>query len=212
MLVQMLETTDPPTGLTCKAFEEWSFDSGIDSIRVQFLGDDGEFGPSSSLVPIKKLVPEDRWRLSRSRKCQHFGCPRKVGSPLAVCTVVGKNTFCSSDELRIPAKQAPNQYKKGKSTLNFMFLGSYVPKRNLGTPTWHVSTLSFVFILRVLFTFHSQFFFWIGNAVLLWEMLSFCPACTRLRRPASTPSSHRQNIRWFNLPTTRKPRVRLQSM
>ena len=91
------------------------------------------------LVPISRLCPEDRFRLSKKHpKFNYFGLPSR-GS-LAAVIDMPELTLCAADEVKVKARSPSDQYKKGNSSISFLVIGAYVAKKNqLTGPTWHVS-------------------------------------------------------------------------
>ena len=129
----------------CEALEDWqALPSFGNEVQVRF-----ESGEARE-AQVSNLVPEDRWRLhkhSTRTLYEYFGCPTQNGSPLAVTTVIrGGLTLCSTDELRVVAQGSTEKYKKGKASLHFLVVGSYIAKKNLVGPTWHVRLYSFDFV------------------------------------------------------------------
>ena len=147
ILVQVQDREDRESGLTCQALESWTLKSGCDTLLVRFQAPrdpPGYCTGDSKRVPLLTLIPEDRFELSSAKNdsFRWFGAPAIKGSALAVCTVTPEQTFCSGAEVRIKAAENADKYKRGKSTLSFMVVGSYVSKKNPGNPTYHVSRLN----------------------------------------------------------------------
>ena len=133
----MDKTANPPKGLACEALEDWdraNSASGLGSLRVKLR--DGEVRD----VCVSDIYPEDRWHLCNPNgKFKYLGCPASGSqSPLAIVTCTPEMNFCGGDIIELSCSQSSDRYKKGKSTIPLMVIGSYIAKRNAGGPTWHV--------------------------------------------------------------------------
>ena len=145
LLVQVLSREEGErAGFACQALESWKISSGADSLLVRFQSPrdaPGHCTGDTKRVPLSTLMPEDRFELegAKTDSFRWYGAPAIKGSALAVCTVTPEQTFCSGAEVKIKAAHSVDKYKRGKSTLSFMVVGSYVSKKNPGHPTYHVS-------------------------------------------------------------------------